>query len=198
MTGLAQKVEELHGRLEDAGIPHAFGGALALAYCTAEPRATADIDVNVFVSPARAAEVFAAMPSGVVAAEQDLADARDRGQVRVYWENTPIDVFFAYHGFHEDAAARARTVPFGTIEIPVLDCGDLVVFKAIFGRPQDWVDIQNAIGSGGVDLEEPLERLQAILGRDDPACRRLASLGAGSVDEFEAYRRAFGSPEGKP
>ncbi|MBI1843131.1 MAG: hypothetical protein HYR89_00725, partial [Actinobacteria bacterium] len=30
------------------GVPHAFGGALALAYY-AEPRATIDIDLNVFV-----------------------------------------------------------------------------------------------------------------------------------------------------
>jgi hypothetical protein len=31
---LGEKVVELHEQLEAAGIPHAFGGALALAYYT--------------------------------------------------------------------------------------------------------------------------------------------------------------------
>jgi hypothetical protein len=42
-----------------AEIPHAFGGALALAYY-AEPRATVDIDINVFIpaTEARRLAVF--------------------------------------------------------------------------------------------------------------------------------------------
>ena len=39
-----------------SAVPHAFGGAISPAY-HAEPRAT--IDINVFVSVERAAEVFA-------------------------------------------------------------------------------------------------------------------------------------------
>ena len=43
-----------------AKIPHAIGGALALAYY-AEPRATIDIDLNVFVPPERWEEVVGAL-----------------------------------------------------------------------------------------------------------------------------------------
>ena len=43
----AQTVLAVHDHLIGAGVEHAFGGALALAYY-AEPRATADVDVNVF------------------------------------------------------------------------------------------------------------------------------------------------------
>ena len=39
----------VHEHLDVAGIPHAFGGALALGY-VAEPRGTVDIDLNVFVT----------------------------------------------------------------------------------------------------------------------------------------------------
>lgn len=39
----------VHDALDSAGLSHAFGGALALAWCVPEPRATADIDLNVFV-----------------------------------------------------------------------------------------------------------------------------------------------------
>jgi len=42
---LPEKVVAIDSAL--TGLPHAFGGALALAYY-AEPRATVDIDVNVF------------------------------------------------------------------------------------------------------------------------------------------------------
>ncbi len=48
---LTERVAALHAALRGAGIPHAFGGALALAFCTAEPRGTQDIDVNVFLPP---------------------------------------------------------------------------------------------------------------------------------------------------
>jgi hypothetical protein len=38
--------------LEQRGLPYAIGGALALAFYS-PPRATIDVDVNIFVSPAR-------------------------------------------------------------------------------------------------------------------------------------------------
>ena len=46
--GLPEKLIALHHALDDAGIPHAVGGAIALGYY-AEPRATIDVDINVFV-----------------------------------------------------------------------------------------------------------------------------------------------------
>ena len=57
MTRLAlrEKVLAVDGGL--AAVPHAFGGALALAYW-AEPRATVDIDVNVFVPTERVGAVL--------------------------------------------------------------------------------------------------------------------------------------------
>ncbi|MGQ0465928.1 MAG: hypothetical protein ACT4QG_11470, partial [Sporichthyaceae bacterium] len=45
--GLLDKVVSIHEALDDAGIAHAFGGALALAFHVEHPRATADIDVNI-------------------------------------------------------------------------------------------------------------------------------------------------------
>ena len=58
------KITALHAALDHAELPHAFGGALALAWCTERARGTIDIDVNVFVGAARSAEVFAALPRG--------------------------------------------------------------------------------------------------------------------------------------
>ena len=53
---LAQRVLAIESSLSD--VPHAFGGALALAYY-AEPWATIDIDLNAFVPTDRFAEVAA-------------------------------------------------------------------------------------------------------------------------------------------
>ena len=46
-VSLSEKVLLIEEGLRQRRIPHAFGGALALAYY-ATPRATIDIDVNVF------------------------------------------------------------------------------------------------------------------------------------------------------
>src|SRR5438105_8145076 len=105
--GLADKVVVLHQALDAAGIAHAFGGALALAYY-AEPRATIDIDLNLFIPPDRFSEVAAPL-TGLGAAADDPAVAelvRRDGQARVMWDATPIDLFFAYDAFHQ-AAERA-------------------------------------------------------------------------------------------
>jgi hypothetical protein len=49
---LVGKIVELHAQLTNQDIPHAFGGALALAWCTERARGTIDIDVNLLI-PAR-------------------------------------------------------------------------------------------------------------------------------------------------
>ena len=75
---LPDKVLAIHKALSKAKIAHAFGGALALAYY-AEPRATIDIDVNVFVAPAAYATVERALaPLGVDAIDQTVTNAMVR------------------------------------------------------------------------------------------------------------------------
>ncbi len=38
--GLIEKVGAIHSALTEADLPHAFGGALALAWCVGDPKAT--------------------------------------------------------------------------------------------------------------------------------------------------------------
>ena len=54
-----------NGALTEADLHHAFGGALALAWCVGDPRATVDMDVNVFIAEGDAALLRSALPSGV-------------------------------------------------------------------------------------------------------------------------------------
>jgi len=177
VTTLAEKVVAVDRALHD--VPHAFGGALALAYY-AEPRATVDIDVNAFVGVERRDEVLD--PLSELGADLDGATqpiGRD-GQARVWWDDTPIDLFFAYDPFHHAAAAAIRQVPFAETTIPILAADHLVVCKAVFDRPKDWVDIQAMLDLGTpLDAAEVLRWVGRIAGDTDRRYERIAALIAG-------------------
>jgi hypothetical protein len=176
MSVLADRLIAIHDALDKARIPHAFGGAIALAYCTKEPRGTRDLDVNVFVGVEKANDVFDALPTGVTTKTAHRTAARREGQVRVMWEDTPIDLFFDQHEFHHEAARDVAHVPFEGKTIPVLSCESLLVFKAIFDRTRDWADIEAMLDAGAVNGKQALDQLRPLLGRTHPAVRRLAAL----------------------
>ena len=166
MPTLAEQIVEVHSALSAAGIPHAFGGALALAY-HAEPRATVGIVVNIWVPVQRAGEVVRSLPAGVTRTEDDVWVIQRDGQVWLYWDRTPLDLFFPQHELHDGAAAAVEQVPFGSIEIPVLSATHLAVFKALFDREKDWVDIGELLSYGELDADEVERWLSDIVGRDD-------------------------------
>jgi hypothetical protein len=172
--GLADKVVALANAFSSHDVPFAFGGALALAYY-AEPRATVDVDVNVFVPPDavdRVVEALAGLGIGASAAERKTV-LRD-GQVRLHWDTTPVDLFFAYDPFHFHAAARVRSVPFGSDTIPVLAPEDLLVCKVVFDRRKDWIDIEQVLllQSGSLDVDDVRRWIAAILRAGDPRVER--------------------------
>lgn len=185
MTGLADRMLALHDALRAAGFPHAIGGAIALGYCTLEARGTQDVDINVFVAPARTREVFAALPEGVRITGRDLEVAERDGQVRLLWDGTPIDLFFSVLPFHDEVQRNIRHVSFGDRAIPVLDCTSLAVFKAMFARPRDWVDIEAMVEARSLDVGEAAQRVREMVGDD----RRVERLTALCED-----RRAQGEP----
>jgi hypothetical protein len=164
---LTERIVALHRALVEAGLPHAFGGALALAFCTLDPRATQDIDVNVFVGTDRVDDVLVGLPDGVRATAAARRQLIRDGQARLRWDETPVDLFLSNHPFHDEAEARCRRVPFaGVDDLPVLACEDLAVFKAFFARPKDAVDIAAMVDAGVVDGGLLLATLGDLLGRD--------------------------------
>lgn len=170
---LAQRLLALHDALAAASIPHAFGGAIALAYWTLEPRGTRDLDVNVFVDVARAGDVLAALPAGIATTDETQAAIVRDGQVRLWWDDTPVDLFFDYAPIHEDAARGIRTVPFEGTEIPVLGPVELAVFKAMFDRTKDWADIEAILAAGSATREQIAAALRPMLPADDARWARL-------------------------
>lgn len=173
---LAGRVLAIEAALSE--IPHAFGGALALAYY-AEPRATIDIDLNLFVPAERFSDVAVPLHRLGVASDDPSVAAlvRRDGQARVMWDSTPIDLFFAYDPFHEAAGAARKIVPFGDETITILSAEHLLVCKVVFNRPKDWVDIESMLsGEPSIDAPEVLRWVGRLAGDEDPRYNRIASV----------------------
>lgn len=175
-VGLPAKMIALHARLAAASLPHAFGGALALAWCTQQARGTIDVDVNIFVTVDHLPEVIGALPTEIDVPAADRALLARDGQARLWWDRTPVDVFLNTTPFHHLVADRIRWEPFAGENLPFLSCRDLAVFKAFFDRTKDWADLEAMRDAGTLDVEAVADVLAAHLGPDDARIRRLRSL----------------------
>jgi hypothetical protein len=175
---LPEKIVAVHDVLTTAKVSHAFGGALALAYY-AEPRATVDIDLNVFLAPAEHPRLLALLAPLGVGDEVDPAALGRDGQARCWWGRTPIDLFFAHDEIHVAMREAIRTVPFGDDRIPILAPEHLLVCKAVFNRPKDWLDIEQVlVAVGDLDVAEIDRWLERLVGADDPRKERFDGLSA--------------------
>ena len=177
--GLDLKIVLLHRALETNAIAHAFGGALSLAYY-AEPRATIDVDLNVFVPPRRAGRALDTLTALGIDVDRrgTLELARRDGQARVRWGRTPLDLFFSYDPFHDACQAARRMVPFGDTQIPILAPEHLVVCKAVFDRRKDWIDIEQVLflTAAELDVEEVTKWMDRLVGSTDRRATRLRGL----------------------
>ena len=178
MTSIADKILAISVALDDGHLPYAFGGALALAFCTERARGTIDIDVNVFVGQEAARLVLDALPPEVDHTEGDLGLLERDGQVRLRWEQTPVDVFLDTTEFHAEAAQRRQLHEFGGRRIPFLGCSDLAVFKAFFNRTKDWADLEEMIAIRALNVDQTLGVLVRYLGEGDERVERLRGLTA--------------------
>jgi hypothetical protein len=171
---LAEKVVALENVLGASDVPFAFGGALALAYY-AEPRATVDVDLNIFAPPEaidRVSAILGSLDITTSAAERRTV-LRD-GQVRLHWGMTPVDLFFAYDPFHYHAGERVRQVPFGDETIRILAPEDLLVCKVVFNRRKDWIDVEQMLllTAGSLDIDDTRRWITRVVGDDDDRLAR--------------------------
>jgi hypothetical protein len=181
VSELVDKLFAVHDSLAAGGLAHAFGGAIALAYCTEEPRGTRDLDVNIFTKAANAEAALAALPDEVEISPEDIEVVARDGQARLWWDDTPVDVFLNCLPLHDAVANGVVWVPLAGRDIPVLDCASLVVFKAFFDRTKDWADIEAVAERSPGDIEAAASTLAELVGRDDPAYARLSSLPESSA-----------------
>jgi len=194
MSELVDKLFAIHEALERESLPHAFGGALALAYCVEEPRGTRDLDVNIFCDSADAGKVLAALPAGVESGPDQVAAVERDGQTRLFWDGAPVDVFLNNIPLHEEVAGAVVWVWLEDRKVPMLDCASLVVFKSFFDRTKDWADIEAIAIATPEDVEAAAQTVATLVGEDDPAHRGLQDVLAKSPPPARIDSRPIGLP----
>ncbi len=177
LGGLAAKILAVHEMLDSMRVTHQFGGAVALAWYRS-PRATTDVDLNVTVAPQDAEPVLGALTHlDVTISRSDRVAIKRDGQARLEWDGSYLDLFFATLDLHQEMAERSRMVDFGPVQIPILSPEHLIVCKAVFDRPKDWVDIEEMVAWGTeIDRVEVQRLIGEILGDSSEQHARLAEL----------------------
>jgi hypothetical protein len=176
MRPILDAVVELHHRLDEAQIPHAFGGAFALLWCTGDPRGTVDIDVNIFVPPSEVQRVLDALPDDIVPTDDAVAQLTGTGQCRVLFDRHPVDIFLDTTPFHDDLRLHVQHHQLADTNLPFLGCNDLAVFKAFFERRKDWADIEAMLRAGRIDVPYVVGLLSEYLGPDDHRVREFLAI----------------------
>ncbi len=152
---LPDQILAIHTELDNADIPHAFGGAIALAYY-GQPRATTDVDINIALKVEQHSRVLDSLSS--LFPIQDRAGAEreimQNAQVRLRWVQIPVDLFFSDIPFHESIAVRCKEVDFVGTKIPIISAEDLIICKSAFNRSKDWPDIENIFKVQGHNLDQ--------------------------------------------
>ncbi len=173
------KLEIIVRLFEAQRIPYAIGGAISLLYW-GEPRATADIDINVFLLASEVDRVSRALVGARIMVDpvHVAKEVASTGQARFDFQGTSVDLFFANLPFHESCSKRAVRVPFGDIAINVLSAEDLVVCKLMFDRSKDWLDVEQVLIARGLAFDSDYVRswLTEMLGADSAPLWRFDAL----------------------
>jgi len=161
---------ELVAALEAANIPCAIGGAIALSIW-AVPRATIDIDLTLFIdSDDYAAAITALQTGGCALDEADATDRWRRGFAAFgVIDGVRVDLFTPSVPFYDRAHARVRRIEVGGHDLPFIDAESLAVFKLLFLRPKDRVDLRSLVESSGgtLDVAWVRNRIADMMGEDD-------------------------------
>jgi hypothetical protein len=167
--------------LDRAAIAYALGGALALSFW-AVPRATADVDVNVFVHDSELQSMCDALSSiGLpidVGAARAASDAS--GLIVARWNHLRIDLFTPSIEFSWEAMRTRRRVSIEGTSVCLLSPEALAVFKLLFFRPKDIADLQRLIGVQGRALDVAYVRswIVVMMGEEDERVGRWDALVA--------------------
>lgn len=181
----AEVARALADVLERHGLPYAIGGAIALGFY-APPRATVDVDVNVFVAPITDLEraLDALRDAGFSPSEDDdrlRRRAREEGQFRGTAAGLRVDVFVPAIDYYADLANRRRQVALLGRPLWILAAEDLAVLKLMFFRRKDLADVEALLRELGPSIDRRFVRAKLIelVGADD---ERLAALDAIEAD----------------
>jgi hypothetical protein len=170
LPGADEAARELADALESHGVEYAIGGALALAQWGVV-RGTHDVDVNLWLDPARPTE--AASRVAELGCEFQAAglirEWRDKGWGYVHFKKVRVDVYLPVMPFHESARARRRRASLLGRGAWFLSPEDLAVFKLILYRTKDRADLEGLLVVRGSEFDRRYVRewICGIAGEND-------------------------------
>jgi len=162
---------EVTQALDGAGIPYALGGAFAYGVW-AIPRATTDIDINVFVSDEDMPNIdrlFDVMERVGVTIDRPSAIARIRrdGMFVSWWDDYKIEVFVISVPFQREAFRTRVEKRHGVRTVWFLSAEAIAVFKLMFHRSKDLVDLERLVAIAPLDHSYVRRWIADMLGDDD-------------------------------
>jgi hypothetical protein len=170
LASLVEAVAALIDALETAGVDYALGGAVAYS-AWAEPRATRDVDVNVWIPLERLDTAFDVLARAGVLVDRAAAraEAEARGMFVGRRGEYRVDVFIPSVPFYEEARGRRVRTRVAGRDTWVLSAETLAVFKVLFFRPKDLADVGRLLEIQGGRFDHAFVRhwLVEMLGRDD-------------------------------
>lgn len=173
MSALAETLTSLRALAARLDTPWFLFGAQAVAVHGA-PRATMDVDVTLFITRDRLAELDLALSKhGLEHRYPELASELLTAAAvlpLVHESGMEVDIVIAGSGLEELALSRARVAAVAGVDIPVVHPTDLVVMKVLAGRGKDVDDARAVLAGGRVDLasaRDLLGQLEEALDRSD-------------------------------
>ena len=155
MNGQFETAWKLHRFLTAHEIPYAIIGGVAVQRW-GQPRLTRDVDLTVLLRPgseeATLREIVAAFPPRI---ENAVAFALEH---RVLPVEAPgggeADISLGLPGYEEHVVARTVAYDLGDgREVRLCSAEDLIIHKALAGRPQDVLDIEGIVARQGSALD---------------------------------------------
>jgi hypothetical protein len=151
---LMARVRDLATTLDRAGIGYAVGGALAFGLW-GETRGTKDIDIALYHDRSNVQDLFELFEELGGELERDVC--RWRLETSGYFEfelhGVRVDVFIADCKLYELAKPRRVRISVGDHPVFFWSAEDLILFKLLFFRDKDKVDIQSILGVRGSELD---------------------------------------------
>lgn len=165
LPGLFDVVHWLEDVFESLQLRRSYGGAIAYNYY-GPPRLTQDVDVLALVPDLKTPSLVEEMTmAGCLHGDRDpravdlravLDDFRSKAHLAVFLcRGIRTELFVPWHPFHHRVLERSPERDFGGRLIRIHAPEDLIVFKKIFDRPKDIIDIKAILMAqkGRLDLE---------------------------------------------
>jgi hypothetical protein len=156
--------------LDAAGIPYAIGGAIALG-AWSDPRATYDVDLNLFVHHADLDGALDTLEAAGLEIDRQAARLADEtGDVLIgHSGGLRVDLFTPSIPFSWEALKTRRRLAGPSGEAWYLSPEATAVFKLLFFRPKDVLDVEKLVAVQGEDLDRDYIRrwLIEMMGEED-------------------------------